>query len=134
MGYPTVTNYDPHDGIRAVNHDEQGVITFAGAATVAKCTILGRITATGKYCYYSSGDSPAGSANIQGVSLNEVVATGAGDKPIGVMRNGTVDEDLLIIQGNDPGVGITDAIKDALNDIGIRVVNYTDPSILDNQT
>lgn len=134
MDYPDVTNYDPHDVIRAVNHDDQGIITFAGAVTVAKGTILGRITATEKYCYYSSGDSPAGAANIEGISLNEVVATGAGDKPIGVMREGIVDEDLLIIQGNDPGVGITEAIKDQLLKLGIRVVKYTDPSIADNQS
>ena len=45
MGYPTVTNYDPHDGIRAVNHDSQSLHTndIGSALTVKRATLLGKI-------------------------------------------------------------------------------------------
>ena len=236
MGYPTVTNYDPHDGIRAVNHDSQSLHTndTGSALTVKRATLLGKIlsvigtvtdgsntgngtctalalgdggpakvgtytltcivagtthggtfklkdpdgidlatiimpdTASGTYAYEGNGiaftltdaatnfivgdsftftvtegsgyykqysaSAKDGSNSIKGISLNEVVHTANGNKSVGVMLQGTVDEDLIILHGNDPGDNITGAIKDELLLLGIRTVKYTDPSILDNQS
>jgi len=134
MGNNTVTNFYLGDGVRAVKHSEQGVLTSAGAVTTYRLTILGRITADGKYAVYNVGDSPAGTVTPVAVSLSEVVADGAGDDPLGVMLQGEVDEDSLIIHGSEAGVGITDAIKDSLRTYGIMVVPRTECNELDNQT
>lgn len=135
MGNNTVTNFYPGDGVRGVKESEQGEHTndTGGALTVYRLTILGRITATGLYKQYASGAGD-GSEIPVAVSLNEVVHTANGDKPIGVMLQGEVKEGDLIIHGSAAGVGITDAIKDALRTFGIMVVPQTECNALDNQT
>jgi len=133
MDYPTVTNYQPGDGARKVDHSIQGVLTTVGAVTIYRLTILGRITATEKYCFYDPANNPVGSSNIEGISLSEVVATGAVDKPVSVMREGEVDKAQIRIHGSAVGVGITAAIIDELQKLGIRVVSYTECGAYDNQ-
>lgn len=130
-----VTNYDPGDGIRAVKDSEQAEHTndTGGVLTVERVTILGRITATGLYKQYASGASD-GSQTPVTVSLSKVVHTVDGDKPIHVLLTGEVEESKLIIHGSDPGVGITEAIKDQLRTYGIIVKTRTECGKLDNQT
>ncbi len=132
MGNLTRTDFQEEDGVRAVEESEQSLLTSAGADTVARLTILGRVTATGKYAFYNVGDTPAGTAVPVAVSLSEVVAAGAGDDPVGVMLKGKIREDRLIIDGSAAGVGITDAIKDQLRDYGIIVEPATETAALDN--
>ncbi len=126
------TSFQEEDGVRAVEESEQGLLTSVGADTVARLTILGRVTATGKYAFYNVGDSPAGTVVPVAVSLSEVVAAGAGDDPVGVLLKGKVRTDRLIIDGSAAGVGITDAIKDSLRTMGIIVEDATETSGLDN--
>ncbi len=133
MGDPIITNFDSMDGVRAVTEAEQAELTSAGADTVARLTILGRITATGLYGFYNVGNSPAGTGTPVAVSLSEVVAAGAGDDPLAVMLGGRIDESKLIVDGTGPGVGITEAIKDSLRTYGIIVDSYTETAALDNQ-
>ena len=133
MANLNITNYQEEDGVRGVEESEQGLLTSAGADTVARLTILGRVTATGKYAFYNVGNSPAGTNIPVAVSLSEVVAAGAGDNPVGVMLVGKVREDRLIIDGSAAGVGITDAIKDSLRTFGIIVESATECAALDNQ-
>lgn len=125
------TSFQEEDGARAVEESEQGLLTSAGAVTVLRLTILGRITATGKYGFYASGNVD-GTEVPKAVSLSEVVAAGAGDDPLGVMLKGKVRTDRLIIHGSAAGVGITDAIKDLLRDYEIIVEDATETSGLDN--
>jgi len=132
MANPEIVNFDTMDGVRAVTESEQAVLTSAGADTVARLTILGRITASEKYGFYASG-AIDGSEVPVAVSLSEVVAAGAGDDPVGVMLGGKVDASKLIIDGSAAGVGITDAIKDSLRTFGIIVEDYTETAALDNQ-
>lgn len=127
-----VTNYYPGDGVREVKRSEQAELTTVGAITVERITILGRITATGKYGYYNSGASDGTQIPVA-VSLSEVVADGAGDFPLGVLLAGSVREENLIIYGTGPGIGITPAIKDALRTYGIHVYSMPDCGVLDNQ-
>lgn len=135
MSNNTVTNFYPGDGVRNVKHSEQAEHTndTGGALTVYRLTILGRITATGLYKQYASGASD-GSQTPVAVSLSEVVHTADGDKPIGVMLQGEVNEGDLIIHGSAAGTGITAAIKDSLRTYGIMVVPRTETGALDNQT
>lgn len=132
MANPEITNFDSEDGVRAVEASEQGEITLAGADTIARITILGRITATLKYAPYDSGAGD-GREIPKAVSLSEVDEAGAGDYPLGVMLKGKVRTDKLIIDGSAPGVGITDAIKDQLRDYEIIVEDAKQTAGLDNQ-
>jgi hypothetical protein len=134
MANNTVVNFELNDGVRAVEKSEQALLTAAGAVTVKRLTILGRITSGGKYAYYNTGDSPSGTNVPVAVSLSEVVAGDAGDFSVGVMLAGTVKSSDLIIHGSNPGVGITPAIKDSLRTFGIFVEDVTDTNIQDNQT
>lgn len=131
----TVTNFTPGDGVRNVKHSEQSEHTndTGGALTVYRLTILGRITATGLYKQYASGAGDGSEVPVS-VSLSEVVHAADGDKAIGVMLRGEVNEGDLIIHGSAAGVGITDAIKDSLRTYGIMVVPRTECNELDNQT
>ena len=133
MANPIITNFDSMDGVRAVSESEQGELSSVGADTVARLTILGRITATGLYAFYNVGNTPAGTNIPVAVSLSEVVAAGAGDDPVGVMLAGRIDESKLIVDGTGPGVGITEAIKDSLRTFGIIVESYEETAALDNQ-
>ncbi len=132
MSNLTITNFSTEDGIRGVSTSEQGVITLTENTTVGRITILGRITATGKYGVYASGATD-GTEKPIAVSVSEAVSTVAGDYAVGVMLGGEVREDSLIIHGSDPGVGITDAIKDMLRDYGIIVKPAVETLALDNQ-
>lgn len=134
MGNNTVTNFYPGDGVRDVKVSEQAILTSAGAVTTKRLTILARITADGKYCPYAANNSPTGAATPVAVSLSEVVADGAGDDPVGVMLQGTVNEANLTIHGGTTGENITAAIKDSLRTYGIIVETIDDCNELDNQS
>jgi hypothetical protein len=134
MANNTVTNFYPGDGVREVKASEQAVLTSAGAVTTKRLTILGRITSGGKYAPYASNDSPSGCNIPVAVSLSEVVSDGAGDDPVGVMLQGTVNEADLTIHGGTTGENITEAIKDQLRTYGIIVESIDDANELDNQS
>lgn len=133
MANPTITNFDPYDGVRAVENSEQGELTLVGSDTIKRLTLLGRITATGKYGFYNAGNSPAGTNVPVAVLLSEVSETEAGDYPASVLLSGRVDAGKLIIDGSAAGVGITEAIKDQLRTFGIFAEDVTETAALDNQ-
>lgn len=126
-----ITNYENYDGIKPVDTD-QNVITGLGADTFIRGTILGVITATGKYYPYNVGDSPAGTNIPKAILLNEVVTTTTVDYPCGVMLTGEIDEAKVMIDGGTQGSGITQAIKDQLRDYGIIVKSKTECGVIDN--
>lgn len=132
MANPEIVNFNTEDGVRAVEASEQALLTSAAADTVAKLTILGRITATGKYGFYAAGASD-GTQTPVAVSLSEVVATAAGDNAVSVLLKGKVRADKLVIDGSLAGVGITEAIKDSLRTFDILVEDATECDALDNQ-
>jgi hypothetical protein len=132
MGNPEIINYFPGSGIKGIKKSEQALLTTGAALVVEPVTILGVITATGKYGVYDSGESD-GTQIPKAVSMSKVDAAGAGDHVIQVILVGDIREENLIIQGGNPGENITKAIKDQLRDYGIIVESYPDDSILDNQ-
>ena len=127
-----ITNYFPGSGIKGVRKSEQALLTVAGALIVEVPTILGVITATGKYGVFDVGESD-GTQFPKAVSMSKVEAAGAGDYVLHVILIGDIREENLIIQGGNPGENITKIIKDQLRDYGIIVESYPDDSILDNQ-
>jgi hypothetical protein len=98
------------------------VVTFAGAATIVRGTILGRITATGKLKAWASGSSDGSQVPIA-VAAYDIVATGAGDVAARVIVRGEVRRNHLIIDADGTGVNITPALIDQLRDYGILPVD-----------
>lgn len=133
MANLTITNYDPQSWLRRVDLSEQGVLTGLGADVFTAGTLLGRITATGKYYVYNVGGTPAGTDTIVGILMNDVTTTDTSDYPIQILLAGEVDDALITIDGSAAGTGITNAIKDALRTFGIHAVNKTELNNLDTQ-
>lgn len=124
-----IANYDLGSVVIKNPEFETSVIAFAGADTLAEGTIMGRITASGKWIQYTSGASD-GSQIPKGVLITEEVATGVGDIATRILIKGTVRADKLIADGvGDP----TQAELDQLRDYGIIALDTTDISLQDNQ-
>jgi hypothetical protein len=131
MANPTITNYEAYDGIKPED-TEQKVITGSGADSFIRGTILGVITATGKYYPYNTGDSPSGTNIPKAILLNDVTTSASADYPAGIMLTGEIDEDKVMIDGGTQGANITQAIKDQLRDYGIIVKSKTEFGAIDN--
>ena len=110
-----------------------GTITFAGADTLAKGTILAVDTSSGTasapaYIIFNPGG--AGDALVPSAVLQEeVVATGAGTKVIHPIVKGTVRFESLVIDG---GAAITATHMLALRDKGILAKPVNDLAEYDN--
>lgn len=128
-----ITNYDPQSWLRKAEQTEQYVFTGSGADAFTAGTIVGRITATGKWYAYNVGDSPTGTSTIKGILMNAVTTTEAADYPCQVLLRGEVDSALITIDGSEAGTGITKAIKDTLRSVGIDVVDKKELNDLDTQ-
>lgn len=122
---PTVTTTTVDTGaVIALHHEEfrDELLTFAGAGTVLKGTLLARTTATGKLTPFVVGG--AGGAGVAVALLTyDVVATGAGDIAVRALVRGVVNKNRLIIHADGNGVNITNAILDGLRDYGITPVD-----------
>ena len=119
--------------LRKAEQTEQYVLTGLGADVFTAGTLLGRITATGKWYVYNVADTPSGTGTIKGILMNAITTTDTSDYPCQVLLRGEVDSSLITIDGSDAGSGITKAIKDTLRGVGIDVVDKTDMNDLDTQ-
>jgi hypothetical protein len=93
-------------------------LTFAGADTIVKGTILARSSATGKLVPFA----PAGAngANVPiAVLTYEVTRTAAGDEPIRALVAGEVNRQRLIIDADGNGTNVNAAVVDGLRNYGI---------------
>lgn len=133
MANLTTTNYDPQTFLRKSELTEQDVLTGLGADVFAAGTLLGRITATGKWYVYNVANTPAGTGTIQGILVNAITTTDTSDYPCSVLLRGEVEAALITIDGSAAGTGITDAIRDTLRSIGIDAVVKTEVNDLDTQ-
>ena len=108
-------------------------LTFGGAGTKPKGTILARSTATGKMIPYAIGGVTDGNGVPSAVLLHDVTATGAGDVPCDVLTTGQVALERLIVEADGDASNITGAVSDLLRDFAIVTKTVTDQSVLDNQ-
>ena len=108
------------DGDAYGSRDE--VLVFAGAGTVLRGTLLGRVTATGKLKPLATA-AVDGSQNAVAVLTYDVTAAGAGDVAIRALVKGQVNRNRLIIALDGNGTNITPAILDQLRDYGITPVD-----------
>jgi hypothetical protein len=95
------------------------LITFAGAATFAKGTILARDTGTLKLVKFVKGGSTAGNGIPCAVLTYPVTATGASDVKSRVLLAGEVIKEALVIDADGNDSNIDGAVIDQLRARGI---------------
>lgn len=106
----------------------QFTITDGGTAFAADDYFDLPVVADGDWVIYDK-DGVGGAEIPKGVLLTEEVATTATDVPTRVLIKGVVRTDKLVI---DAGDTVTNAIKDALREVGIVALDTTDLSVEDN--
>lgn len=134
MPDPTITNVNTSSVAMEGAAYRDGLLTFAGAATVLEGTILARDSVSLKYVPYAIG----GVTNENGIpkaiqSAGNVVAAGAGDEPVRPLIEGRVRKELLIVDADGDGSNITEAILDQLREYGIVALDVQELQIQDNQ-
>lgn len=71
------------------------VVVVSGAGVLVPGTVLGKITASGKYDAYDNADVTTGLGTAVAVLYNEVDATAADAEAVVIARHAEVDETLL---------------------------------------
>lgn len=132
MADPVITNVDIGSPELHSGEFRDGALVFAGAGTSLAGTILGRVTASGKFTPFVIGGS-GGEEIPKAVLTYDVTATGAGDIQIRALTSGAVKKDKLIIAADGDGSNITEAILDQLRDYNISPVDAFELGRLDNQ-
>ncbi len=91
-----------------------GLLKFAGVATVLAGTILARDTSDNTLIPYVIGGSTNGNGIPCAVLPNDVTSTGAGNIAIRAIISGSVNRNRLIVNADGTGVNITKQIEDQL--------------------
>lgn len=108
---------------------EDAVAVFGGAATWPAGSVLGKVTASGKYARFAPGASDGSEVPIAVLS-QEVEAAGAGDVPIRLLIAGRVRAGDLV---NNVDAALTAVQIDQLRDYSIIALGTTQLAELDNQ-
>jgi hypothetical protein len=108
---------------------EDAIATFGGAATWPAGSVLGKVTATGKYVRFAPGAAD-GSEVPLAVLSQDVEAGAAGDVPIRPVIAGRVRAGDLV---NNVDAALTGPQLDQLRDYSIIALGTTQLAELDNQ-
>ena len=133
MANITTTNNDLGTVILADEKFDDGLLTFAGAATAIEGTILARDSVSLKFVPYVIGGVANENGIPKAVLTYDVVAAGAGDEAIRAMVGGRVRAERLVVDADGDATNITDAILDQLRDYSIVAQSVAELNILDNQ-
>lgn len=114
MSAQVVTTIDPVNIALREEEYKDDLLTFAGAATVLAGCILARDSVSLKLVPYVIGGVANGNGIPKAVAAEDVVATGAGDKPVRAIIAGKVNRNRLIVNADGTGANITKAIEDQL--------------------
>lgn len=128
-----ITKNDIGSVICKFGHDQDDVLKFAGAGTVAAGTILARGTSDGKLIPFVKGGSTDGNGVPKAVLTYEVSATGAGDVPVRALVNGTLIRSRLVIAADGDASNVDAAVIDQMRDYGLLVEDTKELNNLDNQ-
>lgn len=128
-----ITNIDAASvEIEAAKFSDE-LLTFAGAGTVAKGTILARDSVSLKLVVFAKGGSTNQNGIPKAVITYDVTATGAGDVPVRALVAGVVNKDRLVIDADGDDSNIDAAVLDQLRAYGITSLGVEQLSALDNQ-
>jgi len=108
---------------------EDAVAVFGGAATWPAGSVLGKVTASGKYARFAPGAADGSEVPIAVLS-QDVEAAGAGDVPIRPVIAGRVRAGDLV---NNVDAALTAVQIDQLRDYSIIALGTTQLAELDNQ-
>lgn len=133
MPDPIITNVDLGSPILENARFRDNLMTFAGADTMAKGTIIARDTSSLKYVIYVKGGSTNGNGVPQGILTEEVVSTGAGDVAVRVGIAGDFRKERLIIDADGDDSNIDGAVIDLLLDVGLVPIDVSELNLQDNQ-
>ena len=133
MGDPIITNVDLGSVILENARFRDGLMTFAGADTMAKGTIVARDTSTLKYVIYAKGGVTDGNGVPRGILTEEIVAAGAGDEAIRPAIAGDFRKERLIIDADGDDSNIDGAVIDLLLSTGLVAIDALELNVLDNQ-
>lgn len=133
MSNITITNIDNGSVFIEQGQFEDGLLTFAGAATVVEGTILAVDSVSLKYVPFVKGGTTNENGIPKAVLTYDVTATGAGDEIIRAGIQGDVRIDKLIIDADGDGSNVDKAVLDQLRDYGITPRTVSELNILDNQ-
>ena len=128
-----VTNIDNGSVFIEQGQFEDGLLTFAGAATVAEGTILAVDSVSLKYVPFVKGGTTNENGIPKAVITYDVTAAGAGDEVIRAGIQGNVRVDKLIIDADGDGSNVDKAVLDQLRDYAIVARTVTELNSLDNQ-
>ncbi len=116
------TEIDTGTFLLETGEQEDGLLTFAGADTYVKGTILARHSGNGKFVLFVKGGSSNGNGVAKAVLLDDTTATGAGDVMVRALVEGRVVKSRLVIDADGDDSNIDGAVMDGLRDYGITPV------------
>lgn len=128
-----ITNYDTGSLYIGTPKMRDELLTFAGAGTVVKGTILARDSVSGKLVPFVKGGATNENGIPKAILPVDVTATGAGDESVRVIRAGDVLKRFLVIDADGDDSNIDGAVIDQLRDYMIIVHEAAQLSALDNQ-
>jgi hypothetical protein len=123
MSNITETSVDNGSLLLETGEQEDGLLTFAGADTYVKGTILARASNTLKYVLFVKGGSSNENGIPKAVLLHDCTATGAGDESVRVLIEGRVNVNRLVIDADGDASNIDGKVRDQLRDYKITPVD-----------
>lgn len=108
------------------------LLTFGGAGTVVKGSILARDSVSLKLVPYVKGGVTNENGIPKALAPYDVTATGAGDVPVRALVAARVRKERLIIAADGDGSNIDAAVLDQLRTYGMVPVDVTELNTADN--
>lgn len=133
MADPVITNYDTATVQMFNDEYVDGMLTFAGAATVLAGTILARDSVSLNFVPYAIGGVTNENGIPKAIITYPVTATGAGDEAVRVGITGEYRFSKSVVDADGDNSNITAAIRDQLRDYGIILTDTEQLLELDNQ-
>ena len=133
MADPVITNINNAELLIHGSAFQDELLTFAGAATVVKGTILARDSVSKKLVPYVKGGATNENGIPKAIATSDIVAAGAGDEPLRALISGEVRSDLLIINADGDNSNVDATVLDQLRDYTLITAVVIELNILDNQ-
>lgn len=134
MANPTITNVDMGSVIwKSGEFQDDALITFTGAATLAAGTILARDSVSLKFVPFVKGGATNENGIPKAILAYPVTAAGAGDVTARPAISGQFIKSRAVINADGDDSNIDAAVRDQLRDYGIVLVDVAELNKQDNQ-
>ena len=133
MPNSTIENVDLGSVILKDAQFRDGVIVFAGVATLLEGTILARDSVSLKFVPFVKGGATNENGIPKAVLTYPVTSTGAGDVAARTGVAGSYRKERLVIDADGDDSNIDPAVIDQLRDYGLVPIDVQELNILDNQ-